>query len=72
MKVCQYFEVKVSSLHPLPSLRLEYMLSLTNGAASDKLMDYARKLDVCSANFLHMISRRSNGGLPHLSHITSL
>ena len=58
--------------YPCPQLRLEYILSLMNGAVSDKLTDYARKLDVCSASFHHTISRRSNGGLPHLSHITSL
>jgi hypothetical protein len=70
MKVCQYFEVKVGIIHLLTRLRLKNMLSLTNGAVSDKLMDYARKLDVCSASFHHTILQRSNGGLPHLSHIT--
>lgn len=71
MKVCQYLEVKVGIADPLHYLCLKYILSLMNGAVSDKLTDYVRKPDVCLANFHPMISLHSNGGLPHPSHITS-
>jgi hypothetical protein len=55
---------------PMHYLRLNYMLSLTNGVVSGKLADYVQRLGVCLANSHHTTSQHSNGGLLHLSHIT--